>query len=402
MPKLGKREIDLPLLILLLLPWIDAFASILGPILSLYKLCALGLGFLLVYRHQHIYSLGLLIAFAFFLLFQTLILAVFTPESAAKNFNYAFRLLYPFLFVALFQLEFKVRNNTEQLIKLFAHSVCLAALSSLFLGSLTGFGGEIAGRGALLSGSKGFYIGANEVGVILCIAVMLIFLAKLPNRFQLVYLLSITISGVIVFTKSSLAASLLSIILLSLNFRFLKIVFFIMGVEFIYLASSKIDKIMYFIENTFFRDLLVDPISFVLRGRQTYIDAFFESATFHENFLMSFKQVIFGNGDYTTARWIGRSLEITSDAGIRTTFEMDFFDLLSGFGVLGVAFILVIIWHCAKKLITFQADCRLFIKICVIAILAHSFLAGHVLFSLQVTVLLAITYILCNSKSSRV
>lgn len=402
MHELGKREIDLPLIALLLLPWIDAFASILGPVLPLYKLSVLALGALLVYRHQEIYSLGLVTAFSCYLLFQILLIALFVPESVAKNFNYSFRILYPLLLVALFQIEFKKRGNAESLLSLFTHSVCMAALSSLLLGYFTGFGGEIAGRGSLLSGSKGFYIGANEVGVILCIAVLLVFLAKLPKYFQVAYLVSITLSGVIVFTKSSLAASLLAMILLSMNFKLFRFFSYIGLFIFLYFAYTKIDKIMFFIENTFFRDLLIDPISFVLRGRQTYIDAFFDSAIFYDDFLMSFKQLIFGNGDYTTARWIGRSLEISSDAGIRTTFEMDFFDLLSGFGIAGVAFLLVIIWQCASKIITFQINSRFFIKICVVAILAHSFLAGHVLFSLQVTVLLAITYLICNSKTSGV
>lgn len=389
--------IDLALCVLLFFPWIDAYAALLGPLLPVYKLFALGIGFVLLLRNYYAYSLLFTITASTFFFFHTLIFAMEVPASVKLNLDTSFRVLYPVLLVSMYQGEFLKRIDTTRYLKLFTHSVCLACLTSIFLGLVTGAGGEIAGRGSAMSGSKGFYIGANEVGIILCISVLLVYLAKLNRAAHAAYLGAIIIAGAVVFTKSSLVGSLLAIAALTIRFKLMWVINLFVFSVFTYYFYIHIDKVMFFFENTFFKDLLEEPISFVFRGRQKYIEAYFERVIFFDDFALALKQVLIGNGDYATARWIGSVLGISAEVGIRTTFEMDLFDLVSAYGFVGVLILLLV---CAKfwSVMT-QYQCNsVFVKICFIAIFMHSFLAGHVVFSLQVTALLAIAFILCNRE----
>jgi hypothetical protein len=146
--------------------------------------------------------------------------------------------------------------------------------------------------------------------------------------------------------------------------------------------------------NTFFAALFNDGVvSFLFRGRDSYINAIYPQLADHD---LNFIFLLFGSGEFYM-----RAISVAPlmlEAGMGTTFEMDIFDILGSFGVIGsfLYSLLVYIFVRAIKPRGFLFET----KLALFLLSVHAFMAGHVLFSPQVTTILAFILILHGQSSS--
>lgn len=277
---------------------------------------------------------------------------------------------------------------------------------SILLGKVSGFGAEIAGRGSDISGNKGFLIGANEVGLMLLLTaptvIAWISSTKILNRFTNISALIIySASGLIVFTKSSIASITIPIanwLLFSTKENHSKISrisakCFLIIVTLTSLAMIYSEDIENTFGKTFFVSLLEgNIIDFVFRGRFDYFDAINPGLIDNSyNYLI----VLFGAGEGYI-----RSLSITPlgrSMSEGTMFEMDALDLFWSYGFIGTTLYLTSIYY-SIKFAKLSKPSTLNIFALAMA-LVHSILAGHVIFSPQISTLIAFIVML-NPKSS--
>jgi hypothetical protein len=270
-------------------------------------------------------------------------------------------------------------------------------IASLFIGELSGLGGTIGGRGADMDGGKGFMIGANEVGLMLILTAPFVgahLVRRSGNLFLggVVTLLLYGVAGVYVFTKSSLISALVAAFAVyrafmargSLARRGMWVALLAALLFAVRLVIDNLDAIEAFALGTFFSSLFNDGlIAFLFRGRQNYISAIFPQLLDHAHNAAIF---LFGAGELFVRDISVRPLGLLAGEG--TTFEMDFFDLFACYGAIGSALYLGLVAHLLHKAgpVKFPLE----IKLALFAIFAHAFMAGHVLFSPQVTTLLAL------------
>jgi len=155
-------------------------------------------------------------------------------------------------------------------------------LASLAIGEWSGLGGTIGGRGSSVEAGKGFMIGANEVGLMLLLTCSFV-VGDLVVRSRshavgagsgmLVYLLA----GGYVFTKSSLAASVLGSFAAyrqfmrgGPGFRFVVNTVLVAGIAFAaFRIADYAGPLLDVLAQTFFAALLDDGlVSFLMRGRR--------------------------------------------------------------------------------------------------------------------------------------
>jgi hypothetical protein len=308
-----------------------------------------------------------------------------------------FKLLYfPLLYTYLHGQIVKgkmVRRDVRRIISLYGWLI----LGSLVLGHVTGLGGVIAGRGTDIEGGKGFMIGANEVGLMLLLTAPFVG-ADIMHRLRSVWLGGLVqlfiygLAGLHVFTKSSLIAALSSgfsvyqtITKSSRRSKWLvKIIVAALCAYLVILILKNLDLIEAFALNTFFSALLNDGIvSFLFRGRQDYISAIYPQLVEHD---LNWLFILFGAGELFM-----RDLSVGPlmlELGEGTTFEMDLFDLIGSYGVVGMVLFGAVVATMFRKAAPYHIPQD--IKIAILAVLVHAFLAGHVLFSPQVTSLFAL------------
>lgn len=270
-------------------------------------------------------------------------------------------------------------------------------LASLLSGHVTGLGGVIEGRGADMEGGKGFMIGANEVGLMLILTAPFIG-AEMIRRSRsvvvgaLAQLAAFGLAGVYVFTKSSLIATLVSGFSVYRAFvnrgRGARILIWavIAAVVLVLVRAiyANIEAIEAFALGTFFSALLNDGVvAFLFRGRQDYIAAIYPQLLNHG---MNWLFFLFGAGEFFMRQVSVAPLMLAPGEG--TTFEMDFFDVLGAYGLVGFALYALIV-----RTLLRESGPRRFpaeIMAALVGVIGHSFMAGHVLFSPQVTTLLAL------------
>jgi hypothetical protein len=279
-------------------------------------------------------------------------------------------------------------------------------LVSLLLGEISGFGGSIAGRGVDIEGKKGFMIGANEVGLMLLLTVPItisLFQRYAPFRFfpYLSLLVVYSAAGLLVFTKSSLVAPFVALIGLlgsgisngSRIRRFLFLISISIAAAILtYFVISRIGDLIEFAMKTFIAALIDDGIlSFVFRGRETYIDAIYPQLIGNDNNLLI---LLFGSGEYYIRAISVAPLQRAFSDG--TMFEMDLFDLIGSVGLVGSFLYFSVTLLTIKKV---RIGNMLFInKMALMLAVMHSFLAGHVIFSPQVTTIIALILLLHSEK----
>lgn len=269
-------------------------------------------------------------------------------------------------------------------------------LLSLFLGKITGLGGEIGGRGTNIEAGKGFMIGGNEVGLMLilsCPFVVIDMHWRLRNM-ALTASLALALyvaAGLYVFTKSSLGApvtcaaclyglcrqrrgSALLVARLSLIAAATSIVL---------LCLHYLDEITAFANTTFFGALFNEGLfSFLFRGRQDYIDALFPQLESSDHYGLI---LLFGLGEYTLRQLSLAPLSLGATEG--TNFEMDIFDLVGAYGLVGAGLYAALLYRLFRTLPE-RNHLGHGVRFAIFATVLHSFMAGHVIFSPQVMTLL--------------
>lgn len=281
-------------------------------------------------------------------------------------------------------------------------------LASLLLGHVTGLGGTIGGRGVEMEGGKGFMIGANEVGLMLLLTAPFVgadMMRLLRSTWLggLVQLIVYAAAGWHVFTKSSLIAVLTSAFSVYLAFIkvgqfskwLVRILLLGVGIFFVSLVLKSLEAIQAFALDTFFAALLNDGLlAFLFRGRQDYISAIYPQLVEHD---LSGLFLLFGAGEFFI-----RDLSIGPlmlDQGEGTTFEMDLFDLVGAYGVVGALLFCAVVTTMLRK--SGRIRIPLDIKIVIFCVLIHAFMAGHVFFSPQVTTVLALVLLYFRDHGDR-
>lgn len=303
-----------------------------------------------------------------------------------------FPLLYAYLLVALERGSI-TREQIRSCLLMYGWLI----LASLLLGEITGMGGVIEGRGADMDGGKGFMIGANEVGLMLLLTAPFVG-ADIMRRTHSVVVGGIAqlviygVSGLYVFTKSSLIAALSSAFSVYRAFArrgraarvLLWIALCVAIVAIARLIYQNLEAIEAFALGTFFSALLNDGmVAFLFRGRQDYISAIYPQLLEHgANWLF----LLFGAGEFFMREVSVAPLMLAPGEG--TTFEMDFFDVLGAYGVIGFGLYALLVGVLLRRAGKRQMPIE--ISVAIFGVLGHSFLAGHVLFSPQVTTLLAL------------
>lgn len=293
------------------------------------------------------------------------------------------RLLFPLvLFVTLNLHQHKLRINCTR------YTIFIASiyLSSILLGTFTGTGGVIHGRGTLFVAQKGFFIGANEVGLILIILVAFVFIreASLGKTSTIIYSL-VALCGILVFTKSSLFASVVVVFCFFRKHKVLSILTIIIFLFFLAINTDSVhSSLIKILEESFFVNARQGLEVFLFRGRQTYVEGFFKYGLSKRDF---FSTLTFGLGEYEVARRVAVNIGIP--VGERSTFEMDFLDLFFSLGLFVSAVYTSIIYKYLLQLRKMKPR-SMFLRFLFFSIFVHSMLAGHVLFSPQVTSLICV------------
>jgi hypothetical protein len=303
-------------------------------------------------------------------------------------------LLFPLLLIFFINYCFKFGILTKEKIKKVLHLYTLLIPLSLIIGFLTGFGGEIAKRGTLMDGTKGFMIGANEVGLMLLLTSsflgsFLINFIKYQVFNSIVSVILYSVCGIMVFTKSSIISVFVN--LLSECLRTFKIYnkktvsFFVtlLVVILFFLIISLKDSIIELGNQTFFSSLLQNNyLDFLFRGRISYVEAiYFPLVSSCYNWFY----FLFGAGEFIIRHTSEIPLQLAHGKG--STFEMDLFDLFGFYGVFGTVCYITCTSFCFFNL---KPKFPLYIKICLFCTLIHSLLAGHVVFSPQVTTIVVL------------
>lgn len=266
-------------------------------------------------------------------------------------------------------------------------------LLSLLVGQITGLGGAIGGRG--LEAGKGFMIGANEVGLMLLLTCPVV-VADLHRRLRwtaLVAIIALPLYGwaaAYVFTKSSLfvpivcAAAVFALCQRAGGWS-LRIAYLLLIAGSAVVVSTvlnQLDLILTFVQSTFFQSLFDDGVvAFLFRGRQDYIEAIYPRLAGHELNALFW---IFGAGEFHVRAISEAPLMLVRGEG--TTFEMDIFDLIACYGIVGTMVYAMLLRRTMAPIVRARLDWPTVLA--VMAVLIHGFMAGHVVFSPQVMTLL--------------
>lgn len=383
-----KVEITTPLAYFFLMFYtlFDAFAA-LGPFNSLVKVFFYGLVFYLTIKN---YAFNSKILFMLILLILSFLMQLLLDPSSFKiNFRGIIIIFNPFIFFLLFSLI----SNKEKFFSLnsfllFFRAFYSAIYLSLILGKITGVGIYYRFTKAAYCG---YFLGINEIGIyLILIVIYLLFLKKDLFKGEIVFvLITNMLFGYLVFTKSSLAATLFSFIALNLLFKPVKV-----ASLFLFCTFSLLSLFTGTIFTQFFTKVLSKSdyiellssnfIHFLFNSRELYFEAFFKDFTL--NIKTFFQLLFFGLGDFQVVKYISSNLYWLEGVEInelgRASFEMDFFDLFFSKGVLFTSLYLYFFIQLVKGI---GKTSGVFIKLLIFAIIVHSFLAGHVLFSTGIT-----------------
>jgi len=369
------------------------------------------LAFLLIYvfklskKHSEIQPLWLLLLFYllirmvinYFIVLDERVLSV---EGGATLKLIYFPMLYAFL---LAQLENGTITRDHLRNCLLAYG--WMTLASLLIGEATGLGGVIEGRGADIDGGKGFMIGANEVGLMLLLTAPFVG-ADIRLRIRstvvgaMAQLLVYGLAGIHVFTKSSLIAALVAaysayraVVVRGRAVRIMLWLFLCgLAVYAGWMIYENLDTNEAFALNTFFSGLLNDGIvSFIFRGRQDYISAIYPQLLDHP---LNWLFLLFGVGEFAMREISIMPLMLLPGEG--TTFEMDFFDLFGAYGLVGFLLYVCVVGGLLRRAGPSKKPAA--VSVAIFCTLAHSFLAGHVLFSPQVTTILCLVLLYYRSR----
>ncbi|WP_159568091.1 O-antigen ligase family protein [Limnobacter sp. 130] len=269
-------------------------------------------------------------------------------------------------------------------------------------------GTDIAGRGTDISGNRGFMIGANEVGLMLLLTApsVMVWIGGLKVLYKIKNFIALAIycvSAIIVLTKSSIASILIPIanwllhsgknrassgLLISVKLTSLSVLLIVLLIAY----GNEIETIL---GKTFLSSLIDgNMLGFIFRGRSDYYEAILPGLINHDfNSII----ILFGAGEglirSLSMAPLGRS---ASDA---TMFEMDALDLFWAYGWIGFFLYLTLIYYLIRK--AKLSKLTPLHSFAIALTLIHSVLAGHVIFSPQVSTLIAFTLMLYSKRLAR-
>ena len=364
------------LLAILFITAADSIGTI-GPFYLIVRLIIFSLSFYIVLYKKFI-SIPLLIGVALITL-SLVIHTIMIPSSIKINFRPAMNILHPFILYIIFS-NIDNKSNIFSLNNaiIFLRISYIAIFLSLILGHLTGLGDTIGSRGAI-EGLGGFFIGKNEIGIILIMVVIFAYWIKDHiSRIELFFIMFCTmVLGIAVFTKSAMIASLIAFIFL--DSKIIKTFLIVASLIAVIRLFPKIMGLIDFLYNeTFFSAIEDGIIEFLFRGRTRYIDAFFNGLDFRFDQIIELLFIGFGN--HFISHQIINNYAIFNGA-IFKDFEMDYLDLFFGFGLL---FTLFYTFYLIKLLIRIGKYSNWKISFLLLLIVLHAIMAGHVFFSTQV------------------
>ena len=379
----------------------DAFAYF-GAINSLAKMI---LYFIFLFLMISFYRVHYKILFIFLILLFALVINCFVDFfSLTMNFKALIRIFNPFLIFIVFSHVSKKSNffSADLFLKFFRVFYSSIYLS-LFLGKLTGVGTKSIRFG--MNNFEGFFKGANEIGILLIIILIyLYFLRSMISEIEFFFILCANILfGYFVFTKSAFMAIFFSFLYLNLHFKYIRR-FGIIVFGSLVVLSLNIDTVLtkilreVLMKSEYIKVLSTSFIHFIFNSREIYFISFFNH--FDLTFLSFLWLCFIGLGDYGVIQCILPGLSWIAESDIkvvgRASFEMDFFDLFFGYG-----FIFTLIYiSCLYKYIKIVSHSGgVFVTILLFSIIGHSFLAGHVLFSTQITGPLMILYFFVTNNT---
>lgn len=391
-----SKEYILIFLLFHAIPVFDTFALLINkyfPILIFSRTIVFFLGILIVMCSRFI-PRGVKYLFLFFIFYFILSIfmhsSLFSTDAISEISSFIKLLYFPVSFFSLYVLFKEGKIGTKDIERVLFRYATLIFIS-LFLGYISGYGGKIGGRGVNIKSMKGFMIGANEVGLMLILTIPF-FAVRLEKKMSFFKTNFLTVflsafAGVLVFTKSSLIAIFVPVFYFIRNLKkvsFFKRIFIKSSLALIFFLGSmrlyeNLEGIIDFMTTSFFSSLLEgDYVGFFFRGRQTYIEAIYPQLVNNSYNWLIF---LFGVGEYYIRNI--SEIPLSLQAGRGTLFEMDFFDLFAMYGVLGFTLYLLFIFFIIKKTRITN------FKLLFLLLFLHSFMAGHVLFSPQVTTLVS-------------
>ncbi len=333
-------------------------------------------------------------------------LILLNDHVLAQEIGSALRLLYFPLLLNYLMNEFlrsRIRSG-DFVVALLLYGYLI--LASLAIGEWSGLGGSIGGRGASVDAGKGFMIGANEVGLMLLLTVPFV-IDDLVARLKLIPVgavvgfLAYTAAGLYVFTKSSLAAWLLGSLAAYRHCMrggvLLRVVVHATALlalgAIVYKATEYVGPFMEALAGTFFAALLDEGlVAFLMRSRETYIEAILPGLVGHD---LAGVFVLFGAGEAYVRDLSVAPLGLQRLEG--TTFEMDLFDLVACHGLIGLMLYAALINKFLQKGLCARLPAE--VKLAVAGTAVHAIIAGHVVYSPQVTTLLALIIVLYSRRT---
>lgn len=364
----------------------DAFVYF-GPVNTVVK-CVFYLLFFYSLINNYFFRISTFLLM-FLLVSSFIINFVITPASFNINLKSFVRILNPFLiYISFSYIEKKRELFSMNSFVFFLRVFYISVYASLILGKVTDVGlvnrlGQIA--------FKGFFKGTNEIGLLLIIILIyLFFLKDNLKKKEIFSILSLNIiCGYFVFTKSSLVASFVAFFLMFYFFRGFRyicvcLLFFLSFVSF-FKETALTKAIKNILDNSiYFKMLSSSFVHFIFNSREIYFQSFFNHFEF--NVLSFFHLMFTGLGDYGVISCILPGLSWIEETNInvvgRASFEMDFFDLFFGYGVL---FTCIYLYYIYRYLYVVGRNSFFIVKLLFLFILVHSALAGHVLYSTQIT-----------------
>jgi len=326
-------------------------------------------------------------------LFIVLLQLLIYPHNFEISLNAFLRLTFPVLFYSAIS-TYIGYSGTDLSGRI---GVCLFGLAflsvlSILSGYVTGLGGEIGGRGESISGNKGFFIGANEVGILFLL--ILIVIGRL-NSFilRITSFLAVLICGLIVLTKSSLVASLYSAYLLITRneiLRYPMVLFVLICLAYFF---DSLSALFFEVTAGTFLDSTNQLFSqFLLRGRQFYFEAFFSNVNM-DSLTNLIRFLFIGFGENYVADTIAEGIGI--EAGRRSTFEMDILDLVFSMGVVFSVCYLVAVIYFLRSLFPYLFFAE---KMIIFSVILHSILAGHVIYSPMITTTIVLVFFVVKNN----
>lgn len=310
------------------------------------------------------------LALYFLLLESTVFFWSSTIIPFMKGLNVSFKILFAYLFYSLCK---QLIDEHKLTIGSFLHYFYISAFVysvAIIIPYILGIGLPNYDEGSF--GTKGFFASGNGLGPYLGIASSILLLKRNKSFIEYVFFVSYCISLVLLGTKASFLFLIVNLILFFCMSTIQKRILLVSlwGVFFLFFYGAIKEGIGVIYEVAIYRfENSPDFLTYILSGRNEYIiDAFNEL----KSSSLFYVRLLVGSGALLSFQ----SADILSTMSW-DTLEMDLFDVLFMYGIVGTMLYLGILLKYLVLLLR-EKTCILLIFI---AYSVHSILAGHILFN---------------------